>query len=420
MLSENINTDIIYSPAAILNLFNNAISINQIKKLIQIKGVFQSGKGANYNGYYYDSLKEESSDAQLTIITPALIRNRIAPNKTITVVGYISKKVVNIGSRIEIQLNVTDLVEQTHNKYSDEEIKAIEILQKKASTGYRDVQSWMKDRIINEIPFKIIILIGKTGIIDSDIKHQLKESIGFYDIVFQRINLTSEADLVSAFNNLGNSEYNIVVISRGGGENLEVFNKLPIVEASLQLKQLFITAIGHKDDITLLQKVADKAFITPSEFGQFLNDTYNQTIEEVENSKARLVASVTAQLKSNYDKQIANLNERIKALDELKSKSVSDLQKVYDEKILSLNKQIEIVTNNYNEQLEKTKQLQEEKVSILNQQILSLNQQSKSKDDLLLSYKSQISNLESKSSFSWAAIIIGLIIGLILGLAMKR
>jgi len=31
---------------------------------------------------------------------------------------------------------------------------------------------------------------------------------------------------------------------------------------------LFVTAIGHKDDVSLLQKLADKAFITPFEFSQ--------------------------------------------------------------------------------------------------------------------------------------------------------
>lgn len=55
-------------------------------------------------------------------------------------------------------------------------------MQRKAVTGYRDVYSWIKEQIIKEEPFKIGIIIGKSGIIDNDIKHQLRESIGFYDI----------------------------------------------------------------------------------------------------------------------------------------------------------------------------------------------------------------------------------------------
>jgi len=81
---------------------------------------------------------------------------------------------------------------------------------------------------------------------------------------------------------------------------------------------LLVTAIGHKDDVTLLQKVADKAFIIPSELGQFLNDTYNQTLEELQNSKAKLIESIKTQLTANYQKQIDNLNEKLKGLEELK------------------------------------------------------------------------------------------------------
>ena len=37
---------VIYSPAAVLNLFNNSISLKQTQKVIQLKGVFQLGKEA--------------------------------------------------------------------------------------------------------------------------------------------------------------------------------------------------------------------------------------------------------------------------------------------------------------------------------------------------------------------------------------
>lgn len=83
MTSESASPEI-YSPSAILHWFNNAISINQTKKLIQIKDVFQPGKGALYNGAYYDTIKNEVSGTQLIIIIPALLRNTIEPIKTVT------------------------------------------------------------------------------------------------------------------------------------------------------------------------------------------------------------------------------------------------------------------------------------------------------------------------------------------------
>src|SRR5699024_4845159 len=122
----------------------------------------------------------------------ALIRNELQPNKTITVSGFISKRVVNNASRIDIQFTVTDLVAHSQNKYADEDIKRIAVQQEKAALGYRDVDSYIKNNIINEQAFRIAVIIGKSGIIDSDIKHQLKESIAFYDLQFRRISLSVE------------------------------------------------------------------------------------------------------------------------------------------------------------------------------------------------------------------------------------
>lgn len=404
MDAEN-QAPVIYSPAALLNLFNNSISLKQTQRIIQLKAIFILGKGGFYNGSYYDSLRDESSDAQITLIVPALIRNEMQPNKTITINGFITRRVVNNASRIDIQLTVTELVEQTQNKYSGEEIKRIEIQQAKAAAGFRDVQSWIKERIISEQPFKIGVIVGKTAIIDNDIRHQLKESIAFYQLDFHRINVSSETEIIGALEQLDNAETDIIVISRGGGENLEVFNKITIAEKAIQLKALLITAIGHKDDVTLLQKIADKAFITPSEFGQFLNDTYNQTVEEIQNSRAQLVESVKKQLTANYQKEIDNLRQQLVTVEELKKKNNEDLEKVYNEKISGLNGQISLLTNTYNQQLAETQNLQNEKLIMLNEQ--------------LNNYKAQITSLENKSSINWTVVIVAIVLGLIIGYLIK-
>jgi len=405
MEAEN-QAPVIYSPAAVLNLFNNSISLKQTQRIIQLKGIFQLGKGGFYNGSYYDSLRDESSDAQITLIVPALIRNEMQHNKTITINGFITRRVVNNSSRIDIQLTVTDLVDQTQNKYSAEEIKRIEIQQAKAASGFRDVQSWIKEKIITGHPFKIGVIVGKTAIIDNDIKHQLRESIAFYELEFHKINLSSETEIIQTLGNLELQGTDIIVVSRGGGENLEIFNKTGIAEKAIQLKSLLITAIGHKDDITLLQKVADKAFITPSEFGQFLNDTYNQTVEEVQNSRAQLVESVKKQLTANYQKEIDNLKQQLQTVEDLKKKNNEDLEKIYSEKISALNSQITLLTNNYNQQISETQKLQHEKIGILNEQINN--------------YKAQVSSLESKSSVNWTVIVIAVILGIIIGYLLKR
>lgn len=331
--------------------------------------MFQPGKGGNYGGYYYDSLRDEASDAQLTVCVPALIRNDLQANKTVTLNGFITRRVVNNASRIEVQLTVTDLVAQVQSKYSDEDVKRIALQQAKAAAGFRDVAGFIKAQIIANASFRIGVIIGRSAIIDQDISHQLRESVAFYQLSFHRVSLTSEKGIIEAMRRLDQEGYEVIVVSRGGGENLEIFNKTAIAEQALKLKALLVTAIGHKEDVTLLQQVADKAFITPSELGQFLNDTYNHTVEELQHSRAQLVDSVTKQLTAAYQKEIDN-----------EKQSKLDLQKVYEEKLSGI------------------ALLQQEKQQL---------------------YELRITELEKRGNFNWLIAVIAVILGIAIGYWLK-
>jgi exonuclease VII large subunit len=269
---------VVYSPSAIVNIFNNALNSDATRKMITVKGTYVPGKGQNYNGYYYDQLKDEASDACITLIVPAIIRANMAAQQVIECQAYLTKKVQVNGARIELQLNITELLHQQESRFTPDQLKALEIVQRKVGKGYKDVDAFIKTKIIHNEPLRVVILIGKTGIIDHDIKHQLEEAISFFDFRFERINLTSEREIIYALQTY-ETEAEVLIISRGGGDRLEIFNKPDIAEAALELDCHFITAIGHQQDNTLLQQVADKAFITLLRWS-VLHDMYNSTVED--------------------------------------------------------------------------------------------------------------------------------------------
>ena len=72
--------------------------------------------------------------------------------------------------------------------------------------------------------------------------------------------------------------FDAVVISRGGGsiEDLWIFNDEDIVEKLSNYEIPTITAIGHDIDNSLCDKVADLSFITPTEFGKYINRLYSR------------------------------------------------------------------------------------------------------------------------------------------------
>ena len=325
-----------YSPSAVLQLFNNSLNVAQSKKLFQFKGVYQVGANKSYNGYYYDKLKDEASDANITLIIPSLIRNRLINNKTISFIGYVTKRVVLNQSRIELQANLTDLIEQTHNKFSEEEIRALETQQRKALIGYRDVEAFMKDAIASGKTIRIVVIIGHSAIIDADIKHQQGLAVQPYNIAYQKANFSSEQDIIACMNKYDHEDVDIIVLARGGGESMEVFNKSVIAERSLSIKPFFISALGHKETVTLTEKVADKSFIAPTAFGQFLKDSDEHTVEEAEQSNAKLIESVKNQLETAYKKQIQNLREQLAAMEKLNETEKATLKTLAAEEKRSL------------------------------------------------------------------------------------
>ena len=62
-----------------------------------------------------------------------------------------TKRVQANGDKIELMVNVVEVVSEQERKYTDDQIKAFEILQRKAEQGYKDVDSFIKTSIIKKI-----------------------------------------------------------------------------------------------------------------------------------------------------------------------------------------------------------------------------------------------------------------------------
>jgi hypothetical protein len=182
----------------------------------------------------------------MTLIVPGLIRSQLKPNQIIECEAYATKKIQLNGGRIDLHLNVVDVLSKQASTYTNKQLKTFEILQQKAEQGHKDVDGFIKSNIITGEPITVNILIGKVGIIDSDIKHQLQEAIGFYKFNFIRINLTSEREIIESLKD-NESSYDIFAISRGGGENLEVFDSPELFLRLLRKwqKPLYLNSRSH-------------------------------------------------------------------------------------------------------------------------------------------------------------------------------
>ena len=81
-----------HTPSSVVAIFYNVLNSDATRKLFKIKGIYQPGQGQNYNGFYYDVLKYESSDGYITLIVPAIIRASLTPRKTIECTARVQDK----------------------------------------------------------------------------------------------------------------------------------------------------------------------------------------------------------------------------------------------------------------------------------------------------------------------------------------
>ncbi|WP_276485766.1 exodeoxyribonuclease VII large subunit [Paraflavitalea pollutisoli] len=300
---------LVYGPGAIVHLLDNSLSSPVLQQLLLVKGIYRKGKGVNYNGMYYDILKDEVGEANMTLMVHETIRQKLQEGQLIEGTCYVTKRVAAATGRIDLILRLSELHHQALTEQDPADMQSLALIRQKAQIGFKDVRNLIRDRIFKQAKVNITVILGTTAIVDQDFLHQLKDSVAIYEVRFVRVNFTRPQDIVSALDT--HAANDIVVVVRGGGENLQVFDNIELAQAAITLQPILISAIGHAVDEPLFQKVSDKSFITPTALGQYLYECYSSSIEDIQRSKAKLITDITRQVELSYQGEIKSLNARL-------------------------------------------------------------------------------------------------------------
>lgn len=386
----------IFTPGSIIKIFNNAISLKEERKLITVAGIYRKSGLKSYKGYYYDRLEDEGGAYSLTIITHELKRDKIESGKLVEFTGHITRGLTKEG-HIRVQINLDNIHDQRQSQFTELEIQKLSIQHRKRDLGYKDVDAVIKRLIFDDKIISVGIITGESGTIDNDIKSSLGSAIKYFNIHFIKANLTSKTNLINALKKLDNDHsIDIIALSRGGGSNLEIFDNPDLCKSLFQIKKPIISAIGHEVDKMLFSRISDKSFITPTAFGIYLKEITESYIDDLKNSKAKIIEETRKLITGQFKQKVKNLEEinlKQKQANEREKKlriELSEKEKKMHQQIIS---KIEKTHEETNKRLDKTIQS------------LSNDLERKSKE------------LEESKGNSWKIIIwilIGLVIGLIL------
>lgn len=380
----------VYSPASVIGIFSNALKLNATVNLIYLKGRYAFGGGKAYGNYYYDNLFSEGDHISIGVRISSLLRSKITNNEIYTLRGFIEKNIKN--SSIELRFVVDEIIQQEERSISDEELERYGLIQKKLETGSKDLETMIRNKILKEEKVRVANIYGNNAIVQKDFSEGLDVSQMYFDISDHPCNITSSTAIIAKLKEIFALDYDIVALVRGGGDrqSMETFNDLKLSEVFIGMKPITITAIGHTVDETLLDKLADKCFHLPHDYGAGLHAIVEKLSHERSNSRALLIDEVKKDVTKQFSEQVETLEKQLKK----KNEEFAEAQKTYKEQSEAHNKTYSEQLKVRNEEFQKLQMSSAKQLEDLNK---NFQDQQKQRLAEMESYKKEIAILHEKN-----------------------
>lgn len=174
-------------------------------------------------------------------------------------------------------------------------VKIIEALKQKfAEEGLFDSSRKLP---IPPFPKKIGLVCGAGARAEGDVVTNSRLQWADLDFCIRHVHVQGEncpSEVSAAIRELDKLNLDLIIVTRGGGsyEDLVGFSNEQVVRAAAECKTPIVSAIGHEEDWTLLDLVADKRCSTPTDVAKTVIPNFYRERERVENSHSLLANSM--------------------------------------------------------------------------------------------------------------------------------
>ncbi len=301
------------------SLYANSLSSTLDGVLLMLEGFYFQTNDKLYGKYYYTEIVGKEKQHKITALFTPQLKQNIINGKYYQFEGFITRaKNISNDSRLNVNFVVTKVVK--HEK----EVQLIskveyDIVQARFERDFPLIDDLLLRKIQNDVKPKLDVITGVQSTSQDDYLSQLPDA-DMYSINHHRCNLSSKDDLLRFLNTYDFKNTDLLIILRGGGSGLEVFNQIDLCKKAIELPVPFITGIGHDADKTLLEKVADRGFSTPTAVGAFLQKTVSTHKERAQLIKFKDEELVRLQKRADNEKLALQQQIRVltKALNSFK------------------------------------------------------------------------------------------------------
>ncbi len=211
--------------------------------------------------------------------------------------------------------------------------------------------SLSRKREIPKFPNKIGLITSKESAAYKDFLKILSErfpmEISLFNVSVQGENSISE--IVSAFDyfNKNKEKFDLIVLTRGGGslEDLKAFNSREVTYAVFGSLLPVVCGVGHEQDISLADYVADLRASTPSNAAELISPQRKDLKKEIENKKEKIeylldekinkfdVAGGLYKIRKNFDFSLEsfknNINKKVVVLEDFLNSKIRKFSELH-------------------------------------------------------------------------------------------
>ncbi len=341
----------------------NSISVTTLVRYLKNKldsdsalsSLLVSGELSNFrkspSGHLYFTLKDENCSISCVMFKSKAAYLNFNPKNGDKVLLQGSVSLFEASGQMQIYVNSLRLdgVGDLYAKYEE--------LKNKLYSEGLFADDHKKD-IPTKYPLKVAVLCGDNSAAMSDIKIQFKRrwplcKVDYYPVIVQ--GLQASADIIEKLLKVDELNYEIIVLARGGGsfEDLFCFNDETLARTIYSLNTFIVSGVGHEQDFTLTDFVADLRAPTPTGAIELITPNIVDVNEEIDDLGAELnylMENKITYIKDSLDSLANNkylLNPKL-LIDKTSLKLDYYLERInsFSNRLLSINKDIDNTVNN--------------------------------------------------------------------------
>lgn len=375
----------VYKPSEIIGIFNSILAKQSVNaQVVYLRGVYLASGRQSYSGYFYDTLRDEDRQEEITMYVTQQQRENLKNGNLVNVGGVLGRNVNNRG-QIQIILNVSRIEVVQEQAIDENEIKRMELRQKKSSEGFKNVDSILEQLLFVDQRPRVALLFATSSITMSDFEAGINAAKSAIDFVEYRANFSNANELVGTLQSLDKGGFHVIALVRGGGARIESLDDISVLERIVSMNTPIIGAIGHVEEKIFIKQLVDKCASTPNGLGQYFSEMVESVSEKKTKSRAALTEQIKKQFKDQLEtsqKQNKELQEKLKVLTKAQEDSVKAQQeatKKHNEQVQAAQKQ----NKELQEQLKGIQKSHQEQITKLTEaQKLQQEQQKKQQEEL--------------------------------------